>query len=204
MSRVFLLAVLVVLVALLMLQLAQRAVRQARRARSWPLVQKKPLSGVEQVLFHRLIQALPQYIVLAQVPLSRFLQVRKGRPIREWMNRIGQKSVDYLVCKPDFSIVAAIELDDRTHATATRSSADATKNRALAAAGVPLVRWHVAALPDFDGIRAMLETVLQDRSGGTEVLPPSRIEPALEAAGLQTTHVEASNDPTIFAEETRT
>ncbi len=61
------------------------------------------------------MQTLPELVVLAQVPLSRFLRVRKGRTWREWFNRISQKSVDFLICERDFRIVAAIELDDGSH-----------------------------------------------------------------------------------------
>jgi Protein of unknown function (DUF2726) len=186
-----------VLLLVLVLVAARALMRELRRHRMdlpWPFVQAKPLSTVEQVLFHRLVQALPDHIVLAQVQMSQFLRVRKGRPVREWRNRISQKTVDFLVCKSDFTIVDA-RID--------RELADATKNRALAAAGVPLVRWHVSALPDFDAIRAMIGTVLQDRSGGTEALPRARVAPTLQAGGLQTTHIEASNDPAIVAEEQR-
>lgn|GEM_PF-1295376 len=204
MTRVLLWIAVVLLV--LVLIAARSLLRELRRHRvglPWPFVQQKPLTAVEQVLFHRLVQALPEHIVLAQVPMSQFLKVRKGQPVQEWRNRISQKSVDFLVCKSNFTLVAAIELDDSTHSSIDREIADATKNRALAAAGVPLVRWHVAALPDFDAIRAMIGTVLQDRSGGTEALPRSRVAPTLQPGGLQTTHIEASNDPAIVPGELR-
>lgn len=203
MSKAILLVLVCMLAGLVAAWLAVRVARHARRGELWPFVSRSPLTEVEQVLYFRLVQALPQYVVLAQVPMSAFLRVRKGRPYREWMNRISQKSVDYLVCRRDFSIVAAIELDDATHDRPRRRAADAAKNRALAGAGVPLVRWKVTSLPDFDAIRAMLGTVLEDRSNGTEVLPGARIEPSLHAAGLQVTHVEASNDSTIVKNEKR-
>lgn len=193
-----------VLLLVLVLIAARALLREVRRHRMdlpWPFVQQKPLTTVEQVLFHRLVQALPQHIVLAQVPMSRFLRVRKGRPVQEWRNRISQKSVDFLVCKSDFTIVAAVELDDSTHSQIDREIADSTKNRALAAAGVPLVRWHVSALPDFDAIRAMFGTVLLDRSGGAEALPSSRVVSTPRTPGLQTTYIEASNDPAIVPGE---
>ena len=196
-------AVLLLLLVLISARALLRELRRHRRDLPWPFVQQKPLTAVEQVLFHRLVQALPQHIVLAQVQMSRFLRVRKGRPVQEWLNRISQKSVDFLVCKSDFTIVAAVELDDSTHSRLDREIADTAKNRALAAAGVPLVRWHVSALPDFDAIRAMIGTVLQDRSGGTEALPRARIAPTLQSGGLQTTHIEASNDPAIVTGEQR-
>lgn len=44
----------------------------------WPFYAKNPLSVAEQVLYFRLLQALPGHIVLAQVQLSCLLGVKKG------------------------------------------------------------------------------------------------------------------------------
>jgi len=79
----------------------------------WPLeVRSTVLRQPEQVLYRRLVQTLPQNLVLAQVQLSRFLEVRRGVPRQGWFNRISQLSADFLILKPDTSVVAAIELDD--------------------------------------------------------------------------------------------
>lgn len=119
----------------------------------WPFYAKKPLSQPEQVLYHRLVAAMPECIVLAQVQLSRVLGVKKGFNFHEWNNRINRMSVDFLVCLKDSTVVAAVELDDKTHEKASRGEADAKKERALSAAGVALVRWNVSALPDEAAIR---------------------------------------------------
>ncbi len=44
----------------------------------WPFYAKKPLSEPEQVLYYRLVEAMPECMVLAQVQLSRILGVKKG------------------------------------------------------------------------------------------------------------------------------
>ena len=44
----------------------------------WPFYAKKPLTPPEQVLYHRLVSALPEHIVLAQVQLSRVLGVKRA------------------------------------------------------------------------------------------------------------------------------
>ena len=123
---------------------------------TWPYYAKKPLSQPEQVLYHRLHAAMPECIVLAQVQLSRVLGVKKGFNLREWNNRIDRMSLDFLVCLKDSTIVAAVELDDKTHEKASRVEADAKKEKALSAAGVTLVRWHVNAMPDENTIRQAL------------------------------------------------
>jgi hypothetical protein len=120
----------------------------------WPFFQKRPLTPVEQVLYFRLVATLPECMVLAQVPLSRFLGVSPGHNFQAWMNRINRMSVDYLVCLKDATIVAAIELDDQTHARSDRKVADEKKSKALADAGIVLIRWQAGSLPDEAAIRA--------------------------------------------------
>src|SRR5262245_27505507 len=46
--------------------------------RPWPFYAKRPLTQVEQVLYHRLVKSLPEHIVLAQVQVSRVLGVKRG------------------------------------------------------------------------------------------------------------------------------
>lgn len=123
----------------------------------WPFYAKKPLSQPEQVLYHRLVAAMPECIVLAQVQLSRVLGVKKGFNFHEWNNRINRMSIDFLVCLKDSTVVAAVELDDKTHEKASRVEADGKKEKALSAAGVALVRWNVSALPDEAAIRQALD-----------------------------------------------
>jgi hypothetical protein len=128
--------------------------RPAPGQERWPLYAKPLLSPPEQVLYARLLRALPDHMVLAQVQLSRFLGVESGRDSRAWLNRINQKSADFVVCRKDTSVVAVIEVDDASHEQAARRAADADKARALGSAGVRLLRWPAWALPDESAIKA--------------------------------------------------
>jgi len=123
----------------------------------WPFYSKRPLSEPEQVLYHRLVTALPEHIVLAQVQLSRVMGVKKGFSARGWLNRINRMSFDFVVCMKDSTVVAAIELSDRSQESAERIEADIRKSRAASSAGIRLVRWNVKGLPDSDDIRHALE-----------------------------------------------
>jgi len=51
----------------------------------WPYFAKKALSRPEQVLYFRLVRALPDNIVLAQVQLSRILGVKRGSDYQSWL-----------------------------------------------------------------------------------------------------------------------
>lgn len=151
--KVLVLAVVVLAVLAIAFLVLKRRASSATSGEPWPFYAKKPLSQPEQVLYHRLVTALPECIILAQVQLSRVLGVKKGFNFHEWNNRINRMSVDFLVCLKDSTVVAAIELDDKTHDKQSRVEADAKKDKALSAAGIVIVRWNVSALPDENAIR---------------------------------------------------
>lgn len=116
--------------------------------------QTKPLSEVEQILYWRLVEALPECVILCQVTFSRFMRpdVVGRAAIGEYMamqNKIAQKSIDYLVCLKDFTVVAAVELDDATHIT----EQDVRRDELLRLAGIQVVRFHVRELPTVARIR---------------------------------------------------
>jgi hypothetical protein len=114
---------------------------------------KKPLSEPEQVLFWRLREALPECVVFGQVSFSRFLDSAASDPRtrRRDFNAVSQRSVDFLVCLADFTIVAAVELDDGSH-SAVR---DERRDVILKSAGVPIVRFHVRDIPSTEDLRSL-------------------------------------------------
>ena len=120
----------------------------------WPYYYAKAmiLSNSEQILYHSLVEALPQYMIFTQVSLSQVIKVRKEYNFKAWFNKINQKSLDFVVCRKDFSIVTAIELDDITHEKEERIIADKDKDKALESAGIRLIRWHVINMPDLNTI----------------------------------------------------
>ncbi len=137
---------------------ALTGLRRSRRAplsRPWPLeVRRQLLSERELALFRRLVQSLPEHIVLAQVQLLQVLEFWPGGRTQALFNQISQLSIDFLVLNADASVVMAIELDDATHGRRGRPWADARKTHALKSAGVPLIRWDARRLPEPAAIRA--------------------------------------------------
>lgn len=139
--------------------------------RPWPLEPRRPLlSEPEQVIYRRLVEACPRHIILCQVQLMQALRFKRGGWSAGLANRISQLSIDFLIVRPDTSIVAAIELDDASHERADRRAADARKAHALKSAGVPLVRWRTRQMPD---VRA-IGTVLAGLIAGSEVSEGSK------------------------------
>lgn len=159
----------VVVVVVLLLVCARVIYALARRSShargEWPFFAKRPLSQPEQVLFHRLVQALPDRIVLAQVQVSRVLGVKKGFNFYEWNNRIDRLSYDFVICAKDSSVLAVVELDDKSHDSESRRRVDAKKDRATSAAGIRMIRWNVKAMPDQDFIREAFTEMPSIRPG---------------------------------------
>ena len=124
----------------------------------WPFYVRKPLTQPEQVLYYRLVKALPEHIILAQVQVSRVLGVKKGSNFNEWNNRINRLSYDFVVCSKDSTVLTAIELDDRSHESSRRTATDDKKNKATTDAGLRLIRWNVKALPDESAIQQALRS----------------------------------------------
>src|SRR5690606_28635252 len=154
----FVLALVILLGAFVIVKLQSNkgAASKSSPPEVWPVYARRLMSPSEQVLYQRLVEALPSKIVLAQVQLSRIVEVKNVPKRIVWLNKILPLSVDFVICNPDTSVFAAIELDDPTHNRNRRQEADARKNKALASAGVRLIRWHVRDIPSIESIREQL------------------------------------------------
>jgi NOL1/NOP2/fmu family ribosome biogenesis protein len=152
-KSLFVILLILLVVAVIALLLAKRMGLLGAAAGAWPFYVKRPLTQPEQVLYHRLVRALPEHIVLAQVQVSRVLGVKKGFNFHEWNNRINRLSYDFVVCAKDSTVIAAIELDDKSHEAASRARTDEKKSKATADAGLRLLRWQVRSLPSEQAIR---------------------------------------------------
>ena len=119
--------------------------------------QIRPLSDPEQVLYWRLVEALPECVILAQVSFSRFMKPAppeghfEARQYRALYARISQKTVDFLVCLRDFTVVAAVELDDSSQAELQ----DVRRDELLKAAGITSLRVRVDHIPSVETLREM-------------------------------------------------
>ncbi|CAG0965075.1 hypothetical protein RHDC4_00929 [Rhodocyclaceae bacterium] len=124
---------------------------QSRRRKAGNLPKFFPrtlLTQPEQILYLRLVEALPDFVVLAQVQLCRLFTIERGPLWQTWFNKTSRKSLDFVICSKGFQVIAAIELDDSSHNNEERKGKDADKDAALEAAGIRLIRWTVKNLPD--------------------------------------------------------
>jgi very-short-patch-repair endonuclease len=168
--------ILLVVALFILLAITKKVGRVAARgSRPWPFYAKRLLTQPEQVLYHRLVKSLPDHVVLAQVQVSRVLGVKKGFRFHEWNNRINRMSYDFVICDKASTVIAVIELDDKSHESEHRVDADAKKNKATIDAGLRLIRWHVKSLPD--------ELTIQRELLANDALPVAlRAQQSLERA----------------------
>ncbi len=123
----------------------------------WPPEPTRILRSSERLAFSTLKLALPGYLILAQVPLARFLSVPKRNSYAEWMRRLGNQCVDIVVCDVTSQVVAVVEvrppldhLDDKVKVRLDRVA------RALKAAKIPLHVWNEEKLPTIEAAREKL------------------------------------------------
>lgn len=123
----------------------------------WPPEPTRILRSSERLAFSTLKLALPGYLILAQVPLARFLSVPKRNSYAEWMRRLGNQCVDFVVCDVTSQVVAVVEvrppmeqLDEKVRVRLERVA------RALKAAKIPLHVWNEEKLPSIEAARDKL------------------------------------------------
>lgn len=122
------------------------------------------LTPTEQRFQSLIVQAVPQLTIAPQVQVSQVVRPVKSSRYQAALNRIDRKSLDFVLLDADSAIVAAIELDDRSHDNVRRQQADAVKDAAMASAGVPLLRYRAERMPTPDTIAADLEQARRARS----------------------------------------
>jgi very-short-patch-repair endonuclease len=112
------------------------------------------LSAPEQDLYRRLVAALPDNVVLAQVAFSQMISVAGGNSDENFRKRLTaqQKVADFVICDKSFAVVAVIELDDSSHSREKDEKRDAI----ITEAGSKTIRWRVSRLPTTEEIRRQI------------------------------------------------
>lgn len=107
---------------------------------------KKLLSPSELSFYKVLLSTLPNnIIIIPKVRQADILGVKKSLSRSQWQtafNKISRKHYDFVLCSTDdFSIIAVIELDDKSHQKPSRISRDNFVDDSLNQAGLPLFRF---------------------------------------------------------------
>jgi very-short-patch-repair endonuclease len=88
------------------------------------------------------------------------------------LNRVVAKHFDFIVCRAsDLSIVCAVELDDKSHASERAQARDAVKTKVSEAIGLPLVRIAAKRGYSVQEVRAQLASAMNQATAGSSVKP---------------------------------
>ena len=144
----------------------------------WPVAARNLLTAREQSLYQRLSSLYPKHLIFVQVALSQLIDVDRNYPESESVRaRYKHVVADFVLCRADLSVVAVIELDDRSHERRDRQDADARKTKALVDAGLRLVRIPAGTLPSEEELREIIDA--ERPSGGrSESVMVNRFVPA--------------------------
>ncbi len=189
----------VLLLAACALGLLGWLVRRSRRGRAdgpggdridtligWPPQATRVLSLAERQAFSVLARALPDCIVLAQVPMSRFLKVPRRNSYADWLRRLGNQCVDFVVCDMHAQVLAVVELRAPAVLAADRAERRlARMARSLKAAKVPLHVWTEGSLPSAEAAR--------------EAITPRPVNPPATVSAGSTAAAAAAATPAIGA-----
>lgn len=77
---------------------------------AWPPQAVRVLTLEERHAYEIVRRAMPKHLVLAQVPLARFISVPTQHSYAEWLQRAGRLSVDILITDSSSRPVAAVEI----------------------------------------------------------------------------------------------
>lgn len=174
---------------------------------AWPPQAVRVMTLGERQAYEILRRSLPGHVVLAQVPLSRFISVPTRFPYSQWLQRAGRLGVDLLVC--DFSSRAVAAVEVRTSDESARSAKRHQRLvEVLRAAGVTVHEWNEDKLPSVAEAHALFfpkasaaaeEENAVNREGRT-MLPVAEIQELL-ADGDTTDYGQLEPVPSAFFED---
>lgn len=120
----------------------------------WPLLPRPLFGGLEEQVYVWLRNAFPEYLVLAKVPLTRFMRLKRGEDPAVWFPLINPLHVTFVVCSHKGYVLAAIDLPSEGNPQS--SSASLLKQRALKVCGVRYLTMTGRSLPNAHTIRSLL------------------------------------------------
>lgn len=121
---------------------------------SWTPQAVRVLTLPERQAYDLVRKALPNRLVLAQVPLARFISVPTRHSYSDWLTRVGRLTVDLLVCDKSSRVVAVVDV--RLAGQSTRSVRRHERMRqVLETAGIRVLSWNADAMPSASEVRTL-------------------------------------------------
>jgi hypothetical protein len=157
-------ASLALLLTWLLVRSRQRVARDSARdaidtVAGWPPESARVLTINERKAHELLKRSLPGLLVLAQVPLSRFIRVPMRHSYADWLQRVGALSADLLVCDAGSRVLAVVDIRAVEESSRSRRRHERMA-RVLKAAGVQVFTWREGDLPTAEQVRNLLAPLL--------------------------------------------
>ncbi len=133
---------------------SQRSVEALDTVAAWPPEATRVLTQSERRAHELLVKALPQHMVLAQLPVPRFIRVPTRNSYHEWLHRLSQLCADLVVCDASSQVIAVVEVRRPPGQDSERTlKRHARMDRVLRKAGIRVVVWNEDALPHVGTVR---------------------------------------------------
>jgi hypothetical protein len=157
----------------------QRVEDRLDTVQAWPAQLVRVMTPLQRKAYELLRQALPGHLILVQTPLAQFIRVSTRNSYVEWYRRAGRLRASFLVCDPQSSVIAAVDLrlaeeNEREQARHKRLV------RVLESLGVTVLVWTEEELPQLSQIRHRFAALLSQRTQ-TE---PAAVEPGNQMSGV--------------------
>jgi Protein of unknown function (DUF2726) len=130
----------------------------------WPPTSVRVMTVAERQSYELLRKALPGMMVLAQVPLSRFIRVPTRHSYSEWMQRVGSLSADLVLCDSGSKVLAVVDVRSVGETDRARKRHDRLA-RVLKQAGVKVYTWREDEVPSMAQLRALVGAELERQAG---------------------------------------
>lgn len=151
----------------------------------WQPESARIMSIHERQAYDLLRRALPGFLVLAQVPLSRFLRVPTRHSYNEWLQRVGSQNADLLLCDSGSRVLAVIDIRAPEESGRSRRRHERLA-RVLKAAGIRVFTWREGDLPSLAEVRSVLGAELAPQQASAETkATASRPMPLIPVADIQ-------------------
>ena len=176
----------------------------------WPPEGARVLTITERQAYDLLKRAMPGFLVLAQVPLARFVRVPSRRSYGEWLQRVGALSADLLLCDSGSRVLAVIDIRAMQETEPSRKRHE-RMGRVLKAAGIQVHVWREGALPSGTAVRTALAALVGPAAVGIKpsssrpmpllMIPVAEIEELLVAGDMNAFDASLEPVPSAFFEE---
>lgn len=171
---------------------------------AWPPSATRVLGKGEILAYKLLVRALPGHMILAKVPLARFIDVPSRHSYAEWLRRLGYQCADLVVCDMAAQVIAVVNVRRGGVEPSERAVKRRKRmGRVLGKAGIALHDWTDDALPTPERARELLLPGAAEAADSPPTLPAEDLVSAPREPPPSTLFDEFNTGPAPLAPDKR-